>query len=157
MTYTRANAGGLKLTQEVVDKLATFRQIGASDPEAGGMLLGRLIECNTDVVLDEITVPHKKDRWGRFFFWRDRKDAQSHVDSAWESSGKVRVYLGEWHTHPEEEPTPSQQDIRNWHSISTKAVYEQDFLFFIIVGINRIRVWELEKRTRALVELQTSG
>lgn len=156
MTYIRSNGGKLKFAQDVVAKLSTFRQTRISDPEAGGILLGRLIEGSTDVVLDEVTIPQKRDRWGRLFFRRNKKQAQAFVDLAWKSSGKARIYLGEWHTHPEDDPTPSQQDIQNWHSISTNAVYEQDFLFFFIVGINKTGVWEIEKNTRVLVELQLS-
>lgn len=157
MTYIRSNGGRLKFAQDVVAKLSTFRQTRISDPETGGMLLGRLIEGSTDVILDEVTIPQKRDRWGRFFFKRNKKQAQDFVDLAWNSSGNSRIYLGEWHTHPEDDPTPSQQDIKNWHSISKNAVYEQDCLFFFIVGINKTRVWEIEKNTRALVELQLFG
>ena len=115
--------------------------------------MGRLIEGSTDAVIDEISRPQPRDRWGRLFFWRNKKQAQALVNRAWTNSEHSRIYLGEWHTHPEDDPTPSQQDITNWHSISTKAVYEQDFLFFIIVGVRKTRAWEIDKSIRAIVEL----
>lgn len=141
------------IAPEVKDQLTLFRQNKISDPEAGGMLLGRLIDGSPDAIIDEITRPQKRDRWGRLFFWRDKKHAQTLVNRAWATSAHSRIYLGEWHTHPEDNPTPSQQDITNWHSVSTKAVYEQDFLFFIIVGIYRTRAWEIDKSSRKIVEL----
>ena len=51
-------------------------------------------------------------------------------------------YLGEWHTHPEDVPSPSSHDRRDWLRTLDTAQFEQSFLFFIIVGRTSIGVWE---------------
>ena len=61
--------------------------------------------------------------------------------------------MGDWHTHPEPEPSPSNHDYSNWRTITQKAVFEQDFLVFIIVGTKDIRVWEVDKNTGRITQL----
>ncbi|WP_310886220.1 MULTISPECIES: Mov34/MPN/PAD-1 family protein [Pseudomonas syringae group] len=49
---------------------------------------------------------------------RDLHDAIAH--KRWEhSEGKIRS-LGEWHTHPENNPSPSGIDLREWHALASK-------------------------------------
>jgi integrative and conjugative element protein (TIGR02256 family) len=133
------------LALDVTATLLAFRQLNTDQKEAGGILLGRLIEATDDVIVDEVTSPNKADRRGRFFFFRKRNTTQQRINTAWKESAHTRVYLGEWHTHPEDDPSPSGVDIENWSRIGRTARYEQEFLFFIIVGITTIRVWERRK------------
>lgn len=132
-----------------------YGQLGPNDPEAGGILLGRLISEAVDVVIDNVTVPGPTDRRSRFSFFRDRKRSQQHVTQAWAESAATRVYLGEWHSHPEDRPEPSGQDLKNWRRISQRSEYQQSFLLFLIVGCKALRLWELEKGGNQPVELQT--
>jgi integrative and conjugative element protein (TIGR02256 family) len=67
------------------------------------------------------------------------------VDAAWGESGGSRNYLGEWHSHPEDVPAPSDIDIENWHRIIAQTVCEQDFLLFAIVGRTATQMWELSR------------
>ncbi len=134
--------------------LDSFRQENRGDPEAGGVLLGRLIEESDDVVIDEASVPSDSDRRGRTFFQRARRAAQKIVDRAWHKTKGTRVYLGEWHTHPEPVPHPSTQDVSDWLSIVRTARFEQDFLLFIIVGTKTIRTWIVERDTSDARELK---
>ena len=119
-----------------------------SSPEAGGLVLGRLVESSTDVIVDEISTPVSSDRWSRFNFCRGKKTAQRKVDKAWAESSGTRIYLGEWHTHPEDVPTPSDHDLRDWQRIVQGAQYEQEGLFFVIVGRQQMRVWEYAKGSK---------
>ncbi|MCI0627734.1 MAG: Mov34/MPN/PAD-1 family protein [Acidobacteria bacterium] len=118
------------------------------------MLLGRLISEADDVVIDSVTVPGPTDRCSRFAFFRDRKRSQRDVTRAWSESAATRVYLGEWHSHPEDRPEPSGQDLKNWRRISERSKYEQNFLLFLIVGRKALRLWEFEKGRNQPVELQ---
>ena len=53
-----------------------------------------------------------------------------------------RIYLGDWHSHPEDRLTPSPVDRRDWSGTLERAVYEQDFLLFAIVGRKSLCLWE---------------
>ena len=50
-----------------------------------------------------------------------------------ESNGK-KIYLGEWHTHPEDYPTPSLLDNKSILERMQKDVLNSEIIFMIIVG-----------------------
>lgn len=147
MRYLRLNKGIVELSEASILVINNQRQLKTTAPEAGGMILGRLITQSDDVVIDEVTEPTTSDRRGRFFFMRSKKHAQQHVNVAWKESNSTRIYLGEWHTHPEDDPTPSSIDFDNWRRIARVAQYEQGFLLFIIAGWKETRIWEFNKET----------
>jgi integrative and conjugative element protein (TIGR02256 family) len=117
------------------------------------MLVGRLILDAEDVVIDMATLPTVEDRQGRYFYKRERATAQEIINKLWKESEQTVNYLGEWHTHPENIPHPSAPDLKNWKRIMRTAQYEQSSLFFVIVGIETIRVWEGKKKTGKFTEL----
>jgi integrative and conjugative element protein (TIGR02256 family) len=145
MTFNRAFSGTITISTSATETFAAFTQVGCDDPEAGGILLGRLILESDNVVVDEATVPNVEDRQSRFFFWRSNQHAQRRVVEAWDQTEGTRIYLGEWHTHPEDIPNPSCVDKKNWQRLIKKCKYEQDFLFFVIVGLEETRIWEGSK------------
>jgi len=134
MRFQRPGGGKVAFGEKAIACLRRYRQRNSKAREAGGMLLDRLIDATQDIVVDEVTTPTPLDKRGRFFFVRDRLLAQRRVHIAWNESGHTRLYLGEWHSHPEDDPLPSKQDLKNWRRIGRAADYEQDFLLFVIVG-----------------------
>jgi integrative and conjugative element protein (TIGR02256 family) len=154
MRFRRLNNGLLEISAQASAILLYYRQTQVKDLEAGGVLLGRLIIGGEDVIIDEITVPAPGDRRSRFFFFRQREAAQRRVQAAWQETQGTRIYMGEWHTHPEDDPTPSSHDLKNWRRIIKLARYEQDSLFFVIVGRKQTRVWEIYKEETNAVELE---
>lgn len=150
----RTRSGGrLSISEPALGEFNAYRQMQSDDTEAGGLLLGRLIVGTNDIVIDEATPPSPKDRRSRFAFRRSKRPAQNRVDAAWTESTATRVYLGEWHTHPEADPRPSLIDRCNWKKIVARARFEQESLFFVIVGRNRIRAWEANKESKRIEEL----
>lgn len=155
MLFQRPNGGSVALTKKVVKDLTRFTQTRSSDPESGGILLGRELVDSSDIVIDKITEPTREDKRSRFSFFRTKKTAQKKVDRLWKKSRGTCVYLGEWHTHPEDFPTPSGTiDLPEWARIAKEAHFEQDFLLFLIVGRKRINAWELSKVDRTLSKLE---
>ena len=154
MKFSRPNGGIVEFHKSPAQVMSRYRQLSSRDPEAGGMILGRTILESNDLIIDEVTEPTKLDRKGRFFFIRRRRCAQSRVNQAWLDSKGTLNYLGEWHSHPEDDPTPSSIDIKNWSRIASQAQFEQDFLLFAIVGRIKTRLWELDKRTLQFDEVK---
>lgn len=142
LKFRRACGGTVALSDRVISTFSAYAQLGESDPESGGILLGRLILESDDVVIDVATQPAPEDRSWRFYFWRSNKPALRRVTEAWYASGGTQVYLGDWHTHPEDVPSPSCVDLRNWKRLLRKSKYEQGFLLFVIVGRKETSVWE---------------
>ncbi|MBP0633180.1 MULTISPECIES: Mov34/MPN/PAD-1 family protein [unclassified Cupriavidus] len=112
--------------------------------EAGGVLLGRFLLDSADVVVDEVTTPQGSDRRSRFGFFRSKKH-EALARERWQGQKNTLAYLGLWHTHPEEDPTPSSVDRADWQQAVSRDTFEGDYLFFPIVGTQRIRVWCLSR------------
>lgn len=141
LTFARPGGGFFHLSVAVVTTLRKHAQDRIDRAEAGGVLLGRHLLASRDVVVDEITTPMRGDRRARFHFLRARQSHQTLLDRAWKRSGGTCTYLGEWHTHPERDPSPSSVDIADWKRKLREDTYS-GVLFFVIVGTEIIRVWE---------------
>jgi len=142
--FLRKDKSVIKIESAPLAIMSRYKQIERNDSEAGGILLGRMIENSNDVIVDEVTIPCPHDKRSRFSFFRS-KNTQETINSRWRTSQQTQNYLGEWHTHPEAHPSPSSTDIRNWQNIMAKGIFDQDFLFFIIVGQITMSAWELDK------------
>lgn len=130
-TFTSGNRH-LRLNESVLEKFRQYEQI-RSRKEAGGVLLGKVFP-DYDEILD-VTVPNRSDKRGLFFFHRALKPAQLHIDKGWKESGGKLMYLGEWHSHPEKDPTPSHTDLEMIHNMHSTTRMEIDYLYLIIVGL----------------------
>lgn len=130
----------LIITSQAVEQLLVHVQKWCWQREAGGVLLGRHLLDSEDVVVDEITGPQSSDRRTRFSFFRSKK--HEHIaKERWLSEANTLAYLGLWHTHPEDSPTPSSVDREDWQQAVTNDAFDGARLFFPIVGRKEIRVW----------------
>lgn len=119
-------------TEEVIKTLDGYKQYNHTQHEAGGILLGKIY--NDLIIIDQISEPSIEDKSGRFYFIRNVKKAQHIVDRAWKESNGERIYLGEWHTHPEDIPTPSRDDKLLLKNMLKHSRMEINFLFMVIIG-----------------------
>lgn len=139
----RPCGGRLQFSAACWETLLEFRQTH-SEPEAGGILIGRRIQNSLDVIVDNVTIPGADDRRTRSSFFRSRRSHQRELDRAWRESGATSGYLGEWHSHPERQPHPSLIDYCGWARRLMDRVTEP--LFFVIVGTEETRAWESQRR-----------
>lgn len=115
------------------DCLATFaahRQRSQLSRETGGQLFGRF---NADHIL----ITHASETKGRskrqrFGFWPDRNAEQADIQTLY---ARGLHYLGDWHTHPEQEPTPSPADTKKIVDIFRESHHELQVMFMVIVGL----------------------
>lgn len=132
----------------VLEVFAKHAQTNIFMPESGGILLGYVREPHLEVL--EATEPTRWDKRLRYFFDRS---AQGHHDLAQrrstESGGLVR-YLGEWHTHPEDYPSPSFVDKSGWINLANKRQDERPVLA-IIVGRKGLHVELINHEGNAMV------
>lgn len=145
MKFARSQNGIIEVSEAALAHFERHRQLDFSSPEAGGILLGRFIAGTANVVIDVAAGPSQQDKRTRFSFFRAKRPAQQRVTEAWHGSDGTSNYLGEWHTHPEDEPSPSSTDLADWKRIMTQARFEQTGLIFVLVGRRLIRMWELLK------------
>ncbi len=141
LTFLRRNGGRLQIGAEASAAMLTFRQDTPEKLEAGGVLLGRRILGGDDIVVDRVTSPMFGDRRSRTRFFRARRLHQAQIDAAWRKSDGTCGYLGEWHSHPEDLPSPSFVDLAGWQK---KMLFDRigANIFFVIVGAMEVRTWE---------------
>jgi len=118
------------------DALRVFhehRQIGAL-PERGGLLLGEIHENGTVLFVSCASVPGAEDRSSRFSWNRDQDRANRIIREKWEQSNGLINYLGEWHTHPQDDPRASCVDMATMFRLVRRKTLVTQGLLMVIVG-----------------------
>lgn len=100
------------ILDKVVLQLQGFAQNDHGSHESGGVMVGE--RRGSHFVVNSISVPQCTDVRGRFKFIRNIAGHDRFLETAFKKSKGTSNYLGEWHTHPEDQPKPSPQDIRSW-------------------------------------------
>jgi integrative and conjugative element protein (TIGR02256 family) len=122
-------AARILVEDAVTIALRQYRQTGAKIPESGGVLLGFRRVDHLHIV--EATPPQSKDKRSRFSFDRLDSHHQKLAIRRWIESDETMDYLGEWHTHPQSQPTPSSVDIGAWRTICLEQLKP---MIFLILG-----------------------
>ncbi|MBN8503363.1 MAG: Mov34/MPN/PAD-1 family protein [Burkholderiales bacterium] len=117
------------LTENCVSELMRHRQSSGSSRENGGQLFARFVQDGVQV--EVATVTRGFSRRTRFGFWPDRKAEQADINQLFE---RGLHYIGDWHTHPEEVPSPSATDEQKMQEIFRKSRHELPFMLMVIVG-----------------------
>lgn len=151
------NEGKIKLGKKMISKVKPFVQDTKDKLEAGGVLLGRFLKDSKNIIIDDITVPMVGDIRKRNYFKRSAQKHQQIIDKVWKESDSTCNYLGEWHTHAENYPTPSSVDYREWKRKLKEDKFSSRYLYFIIIGIKSIRVWEGDRRTLKIKRINHNG
>lgn len=133
-------------TEYVLSKLSLYRQNDNLSYEAAGVLIGERRGCH--LVVCDLSVPGEGDIRSRYGVNRKGKHHQKKVDDCFRMSGGFQQYLGEWHTHPEDIPTPSYRDKQSWISniVETKAM--------VVVIVGRKKMWVGKKECNQLISME---
>lgn len=125
------------LNQQPLEVFSRYIQEGIDSKEAGGTLLGPVRGEHLEIT--EATEPSFWDRRFRFLFERMPYFHHRLAMKRWkESNGLVR-HIGEWHTHPQDHPTPSSIDLREWQILAADRV-DGRALLSLIVGCHELHV-----------------
>jgi integrative and conjugative element protein (TIGR02256 family) len=127
----------------VTDILFTFRQ-DRHQPEAGGILLGHRRGNHFEIT--HVTEPVLTDHRTRVSFVRENHGHQEKAVDLWKSSHGTIGYIGEWHTHPENVPSPSLVDINQWSQLPSRNANNAPMLG-VIVGISHLYVAVLRQNS----------
>ena len=106
-------------------------------PESGGVLLGTIHERGLLVTV--ATTPTRLDRQFRYLFERLPFGHRAVAKRLWRSTGGTTRYIGEWHTHPQNTPTPSAIDLEEWRKLA-KVRADKRPLLAVIVGRHTMHV-----------------
>lgn len=127
----------LHFADPVLEVFARYRQLSPEDAEAGGLLLGTV--HGEHLLVTAATEPKATDRRFRFWFERGPDGHQATADRLWRESGGTVRYLGEWHSHPEDCPSPSGTDRREWRALAERRADGRPALT-VIVGRHALHV-----------------
>ncbi|HAT4214908.1 Mov34/MPN/PAD-1 family protein [Clostridium perfringens] len=128
------------INEQVIDIIKKYIQIG-SKFESGGMLIGSFLVNGNMIEINDITEPQKEeDKTSRFTFYRSYMHNEI-LSFKWKESNYTKMYLGEWHTHPQQIPKPSLVDKCSWNKLLKSSVTDSNLLIFIIVGFTCFEVW----------------
>ena len=123
----------LKISEKIIDQMLQFKQDTNDKHESGGILIGYYIE-ELSFTLTNITTPSKLDRSSRFFFTRNKNSAQNAINKFFKESNGKKIYLGEWHSHPEDMPKPSFLDCKSIKEQIKLNKLNSKIIFMIIIG-----------------------
>jgi len=123
------NARRLIITPTTLEVLYSERQLKPAQSESGGQLFGEF--ANDVVTVTVATTPSPKDQRSRFRFTRSRTTEQAEIDH--EFSNGLH-YIGDWHTHPEFNPTPSQTDRSGARRLFKTSRHQLPNFLLVIVG-----------------------
>ncbi|WP_429243729.1 Mov34/MPN/PAD-1 family protein [Luteibacter sp. 621] len=132
----------LLVLDSVAQLLCKNRQTGAKR-ERGGLLFVSLDDPR-GVVLARATPPHVRDKSARYSLDLDPGRCEAEIRSA--NCVGLRL-IGHWHTHPEDVPAPSMQDIHSFRAFGERHRTLVEWPLAVIVGLsafpNGVRAWSI--------------
>lgn len=150
LIFTSEDGAKFKVGKAPLQTMLSFRQMERGSHESGGVLLGRYIKGSSDVVIDFVTTPKEKDSSTEVFFFKNKDGHQTVIDEKWEESKGTCNYLGEWHTHPQDHPTPSSTDIKTWLRLVKETQFEFGELYFVIIGRKSACAYKVAQKIKRL-------
>lgn len=129
----------IKIADKVLDQMLQFKQNTDDKSESGGILLGYYIDDSTFTITD-ITTPTNFDKSSRYNFLRTKLSAQKAINKLFKESSGKKIYLGEWHTHPEDIPSPSQIDKKSIKEQFRLNKLNSSVIFMIIIGNSGLNI-----------------
>src|ERR1035437_6261184 len=127
-----AQTGGstLFVSAAAVETMVGFRQTRSQDKEAGGQLFACF--SGPDVVIVEATPPTILDYRSRCGFRPNRWLQRGAIMNRYRSG---LHFVGDWHTHPEDQAKPSSEDICGMQDCFKRSAHDLTAFVMIIVGI----------------------
>lgn len=112
------------LTDGVLHLINAHRQfLDTKKAEACGIIIGEIRSKSLRVI--DISPPADDDERTVYSFYRKSKKHQDYLNKMHEISNGVLQYIGEWHTHPELKPRPSNCDYNGWSKLIGNEKFNQ--------------------------------
>ncbi len=127
--YEGPNGLIIQVEQAVLAHLYANSQRKCWSREAGGQLFAIVKKENW--LISKATGPRSTDFRSRFAFRPDRKAEKAEIFSLFQ---KGLHYVGDWHTHPQDVPSPSHTDLRNISETVQASEHSLPGFLMAIVG-----------------------
>lgn len=124
------NLGIVEFSASVIEHFERNKQISTRHSEAGGQLFGILASDELTRVL-KATGPRVTDVRSRHRYEPDRVTEQIEIRDQYD---KGLHFLGDWHTHPQDHPTPSDTDVKSMKQLVHESAHDLPGFILVIVG-----------------------
>lgn len=134
LTYTIGESGQLlHVTDDVLHHFLSFQQKRFFSKEAGGQLFLR--SSGVNLYIELATGPRPTDVRSRNRYIPDMAASQAEIDEHYKNGLN---FIGNWHTHPEDLPTPSEMDVDTMKECFSTA-QKDGFYGFILIIVGRAK------------------
>lgn len=110
--------------------------------ETGGVLCGYYKD--EYLVIESVSGPGPNALHSIDEFVMDKGFMDVFLDKEYLSSAGKYIYIGEWHTHPQIYPKPSDQDIKS--IVERSFEWQHGEIVFLIIGFLRFTATKLEEQ-----------
>jgi integrative and conjugative element protein (TIGR02256 family) len=124
----------VSFSTDVLQHFQKNKQDAFWKPEAGGQLFARINADGWEII--KATGPRRSDYRRRFRFFPSRKDDQTEINASFDNG---LHYVGDWHTHPEDRPTPSSLDLNSIVDLVKSSKHQLPGFLMVIVGTSDTR------------------
>ena len=132
----------LCISRPALRHVSRHRQSTPWATEAGGQLFGTIKAEQVCVI--EASGPYSGDDRSRFRYRSNPSAAQRAIEDSYR---RGMLYLGEWHTHAEDQPNASSLDDDAMHRLISSSQLNSNSLLMMIVGRERtvagLAVWSV--------------
>ncbi|WP_337165322.1 Mov34/MPN/PAD-1 family protein [Vibrio fluvialis] len=146
LIFEDSNGNLVVVMNNVVKSLFSHRQLHRFSKESAGVLIGE--RRGSHIVICDLSEPGPGDVRSRFRVNRKGPHHQDKVDAEFVQSGGTRQYIGEWHSHPEDSPSPSSIDKYSWK----RSIDSSSPMLVLIVG--RKTIWMGKKIGSSIIQLK---
>lgn len=137
--WSRDDNFGLRIPKDQVEEMLKFCHKAVPN-ETGGIIIGKYTKPLDCAVVEKVTGPPKDSKYGRTWFKRGVEGLQDILNNFWKRN---QFYIGEWHFHPNGEPSPSDKDKLQLKTISKLEDYNCLAPVLIIIGGNLPDSWSI--------------
>ena len=119
----------LVIHDEVVVHIEQYRQSQCWMKEAGGQLFATF-EAG-DIIIRHATGPRSTDKRGRHHYRPDRQSERLEIVDYF---GRGLHFIGDWHTHAQFHPTPSDSDLSSIRESVQRSDHQLNGFLLLILG-----------------------
>jgi len=135
LKLTCTNIGlNLEVEQELLDELY-HEGMKHYPKEFGGLLVGYYSDDFKTCKITTSIMP-RKYKSSRYFFERGKEGLKQKLIEFYNSTPRL-IYVGEWHTHPDSIPSPSNTDLNAMVEIAESPDVSIENPILVILGVNK--------------------
>ena len=114
--------------------------------ETGGVLCGYY--TSNSIFIDIVSGPGSHSSQSAIEFEMDVEFMNEFLDNQYSKTSGKNIYVGEWHSHPQVHPLPSEQDIQSMYERIIE--WQHGEIVFIIIGFINFAKNNLKQQITAL-------